>query len=640
LTLLTATKLAAAVTDLAPLAYWRLDETSGTVAYDYWGGRDGTRTSGAANNADGPSPTSTPTPCLGFDAANKAYSLNNGWVSVPPLKLNTNTVTMIAWVNPVDVSGGHHGIVFSKTGQDAPDGCGLDWWNGGMLEYQWNSDRRNNPESGLYVIPGQWNFVALVVEPSQGTIYLDDGNGGGLQSFANPADNGIAQFGGELRLGSDVQDNRNFIGLIDDVAIFDRALSADEIESIRKAGVNGIYAPARVSFVSQPQSQTVFVGSDISFAPVVSGSQPISYQWQKGATNIPGATRKTLTIPDAYYTDAGTYRLAATNSLGGSNSQNATLTVVPFPAFANLTNNLVLHLKFDGDYRDVSGRGNNGTPMGTLSGPTFVAGKIGGNAVHVDSEADTSGPNPVCTNANYVTLGAPADLEFGTSINFSVAYWVKLPAGALYTEFPMLCNSMNGTFNPGLYFGTTWTTGGSTWWLGGVGKIYESPANSINDGNWHHLVFTFDRMGDGVTYLDGVKVDSRPINNGGDVSATGQVMNIGQDASGTYPWFGVAGPKAEAVIDDMGIWRRTLSPTEAESIYLVGNTYGRTFDTYGPVNLTIQRSGTALELIWQAGTLMQCDTVNGTYTPVAGASAPYHKVMPAATGNKFYKVQL
>ena len=64
--------------------------------------------------------------------------------------------------------------------------------------------------------------MALVVEPSRGTIYLDDGNGGGLQSFSNPANNGIAQFGAELRLGSDVQDNRNFIGLIDDAVIFDR----------------------------------------------------------------------------------------------------------------------------------------------------------------------------------------------------------------------------------------------------------------------------------------------------------------------------------------------------------------------------------------------------------------------------------
>ena len=35
LTLLTATKLAGVVTERTPLGYWRMDETSGTVAYDY-----------------------------------------------------------------------------------------------------------------------------------------------------------------------------------------------------------------------------------------------------------------------------------------------------------------------------------------------------------------------------------------------------------------------------------------------------------------------------------------------------------------------------------------------------------------------------------------------------------------------------
>jgi hypothetical protein len=640
LTLLTATQVAAAVTDLAPLAYWRLDETSGTVAYDYWGGRHGSLTAGAANNAEGPSPTSAPTPCLGFEAANKAYSLNNGWVSVPPLQLNTDTVTMIAWVNPVDVSGGHHGIVFSKSGQNAPDGCGLDWWNGGLLEYQWNSARRDNPESGLYVIAGQWNFVALVVEPHQGTIYLDDGNGGGLQSFANPAENGRAQFGGELRLGSDVQDNRNFMGLIDDVAIFDRALSADEIETIRKAGVNGLYAPAPVSFVSQPQSQTVFVGSDIALAPGVSGSQPLSYQWQKDGANIPGATRKTLSLPNAYYTDTGTYRLAVANSLGGKNSQNATLTVLPFPAFANLTNDLVVHLKFDGDYADVSGRANHGTAVGA---PTLVPGKIGSHAVRVASEADITVDPKVVTSAHYVTLDTPADLQFGAEVDFTVAYWLKVPPGEKYTEFPVLCNTVNGTFNPGLYFGTDWNTrgGGFTWWLGGAqaGKVFESPADTINDGNWHHLVFSFDRAGDAVTYLDGVQVDARSIRGGGDVDVPGQAMNIGQDSTGTYPWFAEAGPQAEAVVDDLGIWRRALSPTEAQSIYLVGQTYGRTFDTYGPVMLTVQRSGAEVELIWQAGTLEAAAEVAGPYVPVPGAAAPYLKVLPSTAG-KFYRVRL
>ena len=146
-------------------------------------------------------------------------------------------------------------------------------------------------------------------------------------------------------------------------------------------------------------------------------------------------------------------------------------------------------------------------------------------------------------------------------------------------------------------------------------------------------------MGNAVTYLDGVAVDSRPFNGTGDFDQPGQAWNIGQDSTGTYPYIGVAGPLAEAVIDDMGIWRRALSPVEAQSIYHVGQNYGQSFDTYGPVMLTIQPASTGFDLIWQAGTLQAADTVNGTYLPVAGASAPYYHVTPGAA-SKFYRVKL
>ena len=126
--------------------------------------------------------------------------------------------------------------------------------------------------------------------------------------------------------------------------------------------------------------------------------------------------------------------------------------------FANVTNSLVLHLKFDGNFLDSSGRHNNGTPIGTNYvnstpdvGPTFVTGKIGSSAVHVANYVDTTDPNNlVCTNTDYVTLGSPTDLQFGADTSFTVAYWIKVPAGEIYTEYPVLCDSIGGTFSPGM----------------------------------------------------------------------------------------------------------------------------------------------------------------------------------------------
>jgi hypothetical protein len=156
-------------------------------------------------------------------------------------------------------------------------------------------------------------------------------------------------------------------------------------------------------------------------------------------------------------------------------------------------------------------------------------------------------------------------------------------------------------------------------------------AGSLNDGNWHSLVHTFDRTGNAVTYLDGVQVDSRSIVSVGSVDS-GLPFMIGQAPNGDYQEDG------QADIDDLGIWQRAFSATEAQSVYLVG-VQGKSFDTYGPVSLRLQKSGDDLELLWESGTLQSADAVDGQYNPVAGAIAPYHRVTPGP-GKKFYRVKL
>ena len=44
--------------------------------------------------------------------------------------------------------------------------------------------------------------------------------------------------------------------------------------------------------------------------------------------------------------------------------------------------------------------------------------------------------------------------------------------------------------------------------------------------------------------------------------------------------------------------------------------------------LSIRKAGNDIELIWQAGTLLQSGTVNGNYVAVPGAVAPYFRITP------------
>jgi len=63
------------------------------------------------------------------------------------------------------------------------------------------------------------------------------------------------------------------------------------------------------------------------------------------------------------------------------------------------------------------------------------------------------------------------------------------------------------------------------------------------------------------------------------------------------------------------------------------------FDTYGPVVLTLRKAGNDIELVWQTGTLLSSTTgVLGTYSPVSGATAPYYRVTPGPAPT-FYRVK-
>ena len=82
----------------------------------------------------------------------------------------------------------------------------------------------------------------------------------------------------------------------------------------------------------QPTSLAVSAGATATFIALVSGSEPLAYQWIFNATNaLPAGTNATLVVTSAQLADAGIYQLVVTNILGSATSQVAHLTVVSPP---------------------------------------------------------------------------------------------------------------------------------------------------------------------------------------------------------------------------------------------------------------------------------------------------------------------
>ncbi len=80
----------------------------------------------------------------------------------------------------------------------------------------------------------------------------------------------------------------------------------------------------------QPTNATTMEGETATFRVAVSNLDPVSYQWQSNRINLPGATGNLLTLsPTPLSANGSLYRCILTNSLGATNTLEATLTVTP-----------------------------------------------------------------------------------------------------------------------------------------------------------------------------------------------------------------------------------------------------------------------------------------------------------------------
>ncbi len=80
------------------------------------------------------------------------------------------------------------------------------------------------------------------------------------------------------------------------------------------------------AITTQPQSQDVCEGADVTFSVVATGSN-LTYQWQKDGSDISGATSDTYSLMSVTNSDAGAYTCIVSGDCGNVTSNTATLTV-------------------------------------------------------------------------------------------------------------------------------------------------------------------------------------------------------------------------------------------------------------------------------------------------------------------------
>ncbi len=329
--------------------------------------------------------------------------------------------------------------------------------------------------------------------------------------------------------------------------------------------------------LSPPLELIVAPGDPAAFSVQARGGQPLSYQWLYNSNIISGATSTTYSIASVTVSNAGAYQVQVSNNFSTVVSAPAELTVYAGP----ITNDMVLHLTFDGTYADSSGRGNDASPVNS---PTFEPGLFG-MAIHTMNNGVPAGAPS--TN-NYVTLGSPSDLNFGSdytgdSTDFSVSFWVKIFAQNDDQSF-IGNKDWNSGGNPGWIVdtegdGMKWNYCDNAVNIPGVGssrRDSQHVAPQLEDGGWHHVLVTFARHSVGTIYVDGALAnvanlapDAGEIGGSIDTSGLGFSINIGQDGTGHYTDGGSAS-HVDMLVDDLAIWRRVLNSHEALGIFNAG----------------------------------------------------------------------
>jgi hypothetical protein len=165
----------------------------------------------------------------------------------------------------------------------------------------------------------------------------------------------------------------------------------------------------------------------------------------------------------------------------------------------------------------------------------------------------------------------------------------------------------------------------------------------INDGNWHHVAMAADLINlNAVIYIDGAQVTSYYLNGSNSALATATIPTITMGNVNTgYGIFMGTGPggtynyvNGGYSIDDLCIWRRLLTASDAASIYAAGEA-GLNATAWTP--LTISANATTLQVNWYEGTLQSATNLTGPWTPVAGAVPPsYTNALPSVP--TFYMV--
>ncbi|HWD21024.1 MAG TPA: DUF2341 domain-containing protein [Verrucomicrobiae bacterium] len=308
-----------------PIAYYRLDETSGTTAFDMVGGYNGIYTNVAL-------------------ASDTSYSAGGGTANSDPNELApefgtlTSSNSYVGWI-PTNLdfavpNGGNGEFSVELWGYEFLDFTdsglvALGYGNGGeefaldlgatghaLRFYVRNAAGTSFGAASTYVPNTGWHHIAAVCDEAAGHTYLYV-DGVVVATGTIPAGSGILSEKSPLSIGARQSGqftafDDQFIGNLSQVALYKKALTQSEV--IAHYDAVGIAPTAQIV----PDNLNTNQGANVTFTVSTTGTGPFSYQWADNSGNPVGTNGPALTLLNVQGSQAGQYSVTVTGADGST----------------------------------------------------------------------------------------------------------------------------------------------------------------------------------------------------------------------------------------------------------------------------------------------------------------------------------
>jgi gliding motility-associated-like protein len=503
-----------------------------------------------------------------FGNANKAYSFNgsSSFIEVPnsPSLNIQNSMSLVAWFktsNPYklpDLKGGYMIAKNQNAGNRSYD-LVADWDNTDSLRFALFEvgdavgNEKFNPvfyKNSVFFDNG-WHCIVGTYDNNSGysKIYLD----GVLKNTHITGHKNILPSSVSLTIGcyhdGGIGFRGFFNGSLDDIRIYNRALTPLEIKSISYEGMTVSVAVSDDTICSkQPDTLIIFNAQPDIIYQLYRNNIPYGYvQLGRGDT---------LRFPLDTLTSSANFRIFATDQTTNcSKWLDTTIYIQVNCCIADLgspvnsqpsTNGLVAYYPFNGNANDESGNGNNGT----VNGATLTTDRFG----NANSAYSFNGI------ANNIMIPNSPSFAFDT-LNFTISIWLKYNSqsggttdyAAIFIKalltYPEHGISLFVDYPPPILNKIGFR----------ISRVLEfySNSNSLH-GQWHHIVFQRENNYLKL-YIDGV-LDSKYLstninctNNQPIWLGSNHVISTSQNYNG--------------IMDDIRIYNRAITDFEVSRIY-------------------------------------------------------------------------